>query len=299
MTHSDNLRNRAIVHYRYFLQSVRKVANIYGIGKSTLCRWLRADGIAKQPRQRRSVLARISSFVSSTVAKTPFVTTKQLSSLLLKELNITTSQSTIWRSIRRNDFTFKRTRYQVAKVVNNDTTTPRFKQQLREANNVVSIDETFFYWNERPKYGYSKRGQQLRASIHQPHRSLKVTLYMAVAHDRVIGHKLAMKHGNSKDFSSFIKSLRLQNATILLDNVDFHKTKDAREAMQQGNNHTLFIPPYSPQYNPIEMVFSKVKAHYRRSCVTSKNVISSILNAIRAVTNDELANYFSHVQSLL
>ena len=108
-----------------------------------------------------------------------------------------------------------------------------------------------------------------------------------------------MNHGNATDFCNFLQSLKLRNATLLMDNVAFHKTKDIRKFAQETHCGLLFTPPYSPQYNPIELAFSKIKAVYRKGCVTSENMVSNILRAIKSLSSDDLCHYFSHVRSLL
>jgi transposase len=87
---------------------------------------------------------------------------------------------------------------------------------------------------------------------------------MAVDKDKIVGYKISTTNGNSNDFLEFLKSLNLQNNTILMDNVAFHKTKIVKEYIESTNSNILFVPPYSPDYNPIEMVFSKLKSVYRK-----------------------------------
>ena len=115
-----------------------------------------------------------------------------------------------------------------------------------------------------PRYGYSKRGSPLRRAYNHTPRKRKITLYMAISKERIIGYKLTTVHGNSNDFTEFIKGLKLQNSVLLMDNVAFHKTKLFKDMLSETNNTVLYVPPYSPQYNPIEIAFSKIKSSYRK-----------------------------------
>ena len=83
----DLIKNRAIVHYKYFLKSIRKVSACYKIGKSTLSRWLKKDGIEINRKKKTSVLEKINPLVADLLATNPFLTTKMLSKELYKALN--------------------------------------------------------------------------------------------------------------------------------------------------------------------------------------------------------------------
>ena len=98
--YTDTLKHKAIVHYKYFLKSIRKVSSIYKIGL-----------IYKRKRflQRRtkdSILTSINSFINQELDKNPFVTSLQLSKLVYKSLGLHVSKTTCWRSIRSNNYSF-------------------------------------------------------------------------------------------------------------------------------------------------------------------------------------------------
>jgi len=81
---------------------------------------------------------------------------------------------------------------------------------------------------------------------------------MAISKERVVGYKLATKHGNSVDFIDFIKSLNVTHKTLVMDNVAL------KDFVQSIHSNILYTPPYSPQYNPIELAFSTIKSAYRK-----------------------------------
>ena len=87
----------------------------------------------------------------------PFLTTYELSKLIKCELNTNASSTTCWRSIQKANFSRKRSRTQVRK-----------EDTFKSAYNFISVDETFFYLYDCPKYGYSKKGVTL--IIHQGKR---------------------------------------------------------------------------------------------------------------------------------
>ena len=80
-----------------------------------------------------------------------------------------------------------------------------------------------------------------------------------------------------------------------LDNVAFHKSYRIREVIENSGNHVLFIPPYSPDFNPIEEVFSKLKFYIRRH-VHPFNLKQNIEQLISTFCNEtmDFNNYYEH-----
>lgn len=118
---------------------------------------------------------------------------------------------------------------------------------------------------------------------------------MAISKDKIIGYKLTTKHGNSIDFVDFIKSLQLQNTTLLMDNVAFHKTKLFKDTITSMNNIVLYTPPY----NPIELVFSKIKSTYRKLNFIKDTLEDNILESIACITTNDLNAFYRHVQEIV
>lgn len=82
--------------------------------------------------------------------------------------------------------------------------------------------------------------------------------------------------------------------TVILDNLAAHKGAGARAAIEAAGARLLFLPPYSPDFNPIEMAFSKLKAHLRKA---AERTIHGLWNAIGRIVNlyspQECSNYFA------
>ena len=117
--YSDSIKHRAIIHYKYFLKNIRTVASIYNVGKSTLCRWLQKEGLKVNRKARTTKIAKIQHFISTKLESNPFLTTYNLSKLVKRELNVSVSNTTCWRTLVKSNFSRKRTRAQVRKVDTN------------------------------------------------------------------------------------------------------------------------------------------------------------------------------------
>ena len=147
---------------------------------------------------------------------------------------------------------------------------PEFVSTYRalQVNEIISIDETAIHANLHPLYGYSERGKRLRVPM-KTMRASKYSLVVAMSSARIEHLEYVKGSYNVALFSGFIdRTLNAvgvrRNLTFLMDNVSFHKNKVIREKITQRGHTVLFTPPYSPDMNPIENVFSVLKHGIRR-----------------------------------
>ncbi len=81
-----------------------------------------------------------------------------------------------------------------------------------------------------------------------------------------------------------------------MDNLPAHKGEDVRKAIETTGASLLYLPPYSPDLNPIENVFSKIKAYLRKVAQrTIKGLWDAIADAIPLITASERKNFFAHI----
>lgn len=80
---------------------------------------------------------------------------------------------------------------------------------------------------------------------------------------------------------------------VILDNLSSHKSKKAAEILKEVGAWFLFLPPYSPDLNPIEMAFSKLKSHLRKACAkTYDQVLKTVGDICDLFSEQECLNYF-------
>ena len=116
---------------------------------------------------------------------------------------------------------------------------------------IISLDETYFYYDMTPVYGWNK--SNLRLNQYTKGKSMKkISLLMAISYSKIISWKLYDSSLNSQYFCEFIENLNCHNKILLMDNVKFHKTENVKNIVHKNNNKIIYIPPYSPQYNPID-----------------------------------------------
>ncbi len=82
---------------------------------------------------------------------------------------------------------------------------------------------------------------------------------------------------------------------VVMDNLPAHKVSGARAAIERAGARLLFLPPYSPDFNPIEQAFAKIKALLRNAAARTLPALeAAIASALDALTPDECANYFTN-----
>jgi len=82
---------------------------------------------------------------------------------------------------------------------------------------------------------------------------------------------------------------------VVMDNLPAHKVTGVRAAVETAGARLLYLPPYSPDFNPIEMAFSKLKSHLRKAAArTVDDLWDAIAESLDLFTAQECANYFEN-----
>ena len=130
------------------------------------------------------------------------------------------------------------------------------------------IDETWAKTNMAPLRGWCTCGKRLNAKA--PHGHWKtMTFLAALRHDRIDAPWVLEGPINGECFRVYIEQVLLPTLqpgdVVIIDNLGSHKGKAIRAAIRSVGARLLFLPPYSPDLNPIEQVFSKLKALLRKA----------------------------------
>lgn len=162
----------------------------------------------------------------------------------------------------------------------------------------VFLDETGAKTNMTRLYGRSEKGT--RCNDHTPGGHWKtMTLLGAIRSTEVIQDATVVCDGamDGDTFLTYIEeclvpSLRCGDI-VVMDNLAAHKVKGVREAIESAGCDLWYLPPYSPDLNPIEKLWSKVKAWLRREqAKTFDGLSDAIAAALRAVGGEECLNYY-------
>ena len=144
--------------------------------------------------------------------------------------------------------------------------------------------------------GWAPKGQRCRAAV--PHGHWKTTTFTAGL--RLGGLTAPWLLDGPMDGEAFLVYVRrvlvpelTQGDIVIMDNLPAHKVAGVREAIEAAGARLLYLPPYSPDFNPIEMAFSKLKALLRKAAARTVDELWAAIAAILdAITPDECHNYF-------
>lgn len=165
-------------------------------------------------------------------------------------------------------------------------------------HDLICIDEAGFYVGDHGRFGYAKRGKRLTVKAARTLRQRKYTLIMAVNSRGVVDHKVLDHNCKKSDFISFLDGLPAPHgATLLMDNIAFHHSKETKDVVARKGFNQLFIPSYSPKFNAIEYVFGYMKPAYRALCPPNSDPRFDYKGAFVSIIERplNLSAYFSHV----
>ncbi len=136
------------------------------------------------------------------------------------------------------------------------------------ASRLVFIDETWVKTNMAPLRGWGPRGERLKGLAPFGHWKT-LTFIAALRHDRIDAPWVIDGPINGEMFQLYVEQVLAptlaRGDVVILDNLGSHKGKAARAAVRARGAHLIFLPPYSPDLNPIEQVFSKLKHLMRKA----------------------------------
>jgi transposase len=137
---------------------------------------------------------------------------------------------------------------------------------------LVFIDETWAKTNMTRSHGRSPRGQRLVAKIPQG-RWRTLTFLAALRYDRIDAPCVIDGPINGESFLAYVEQVLVPTLKpgdiVIIDNLGSHKGKAVRRAIQAAGAKLFFLPPYSPDLNPIEQAFAKLKTLLRKAAERS------------------------------
>jgi transposase len=171
-------------------------------------------------------------------------------------------------------------------------------QDRVEPERLVFIDETWTRTDMAPLRGWAPRGRRLTGKV--PHGRWKtMTFLAALRHDRIDAPWLLEGPIDGDSFRLYVEKVLLPTLRpgdiVIMDNLGSHKAKVVRQLIRSAGAKLFFLPKYSPDLNPIEQVFAKLKHLLRRAAARTGEAICLALGEIlQTFTPEECANYFAN-----
>lgn len=163
---------------------------------------------------------------------------------------------------------------------------------------LVFIDETSASTRMARLRGRSERGKRLIAKV--PHGHWKTTTFVAALRSDGLTAPVVVDGAMTGEiFLSYVRNQLVPTLhpgdIVVMDNLAAHKVAGVREAIESAGATVAYLPPYSPDFNPIELLFSKLKSLLRRDAARTVQELWDLLGKLVPVfTPQECTRYFKH-----
>jgi transposase len=170
-------------------------------------------------------------------------------------------------------------------------------QPSMNPTHLVFLDETWATTNMARRYGRAPRGERVIASV--PHGHWKTSTFVAGLRDNAITAPLVIDGAmNGETFRAYIEQFLAPTLAhgdiVIMDNLASHKVAGVREAIEARGASLIYLPPYSPDLNPIEQTFAKLKALLRKAAPRTVEALWAVIGeALSAFSPSECANYLA------
>jgi transposase len=149
-----------------------------------------------------------------------------------------------------------------------------------------------------PLRGWAPRGRRLTAKV--PHGRWKTTTFLAaLRYDRIVAPWLIEGPIDGESFRTYVEKVLVptlrEGDIVIMDNLGSHKGKAVRALIRSAGAKLFFLPKYSPDLNPIEQAFAKLKHSLRKAAArTVEAICAAIGEILETFTPEECTNYFKN-----
>ena len=172
------------------------------------------------------------------------------------------------------------------------------EQAQLDPRRLVFLDETWTSTKMSRLYGRSPVGQRLDGAV--PYGHWQTTTFLAgLRHDGITAPLVLDGPINGESFLAYVEQFLVPTLRpgdiVLLDNLTSHKVAGVAEAIAAAGATVRYLPPYSPDLNPIEQLFAKIKALLRKAAARTRDALwHAVALALQRVSSQECANYFAN-----
>jgi transposase len=304
-SYSADLRERVIKAVEEGA-SRREAAERLDVSVSSAIRWLQSwlnEGVcAPKPRGgSQSALEDYADKILALVDEHPDWTLDELI-VAMQKRRISGSRSALWRFLERHDLTFKKKVLRAAEQEREDVARARRrwiqKQGLLDTSCLVFLDETSVNTSMARLYGRCPRGKRLVGRV--PFGTWKTLTFVAgLRRDGMTAPFVFEGAMNGETFLAYIEECLVPTLNrgdiVMMDHLRAHMVSGIKEAIEAAGAELRYLPEYSPDLNPIEHPFSKLKAHLRKAAArTVRTLCHRIASFLPQLSAKECANYFAH-----
>jgi len=288
--------------------SRRQAAARFDVGPATAVRWAKRVETTgnvspmKMGGDRRSQrIEAHAAFILGEIKTKPDTTIMELRDKFRERHGLSFGYGTVWRFLARHRITRKKKTGHASEQEREDVEASReawFEGQLDlDPRKLVFIDETSISTSMARRFGWAPRGERCRASI--PFGHWKTTTFVAgLCMDRIDAPMTIDGALDGESFRAYVERFLAPTLSpgdiVVMDNVPLHKVAGVGEAIATRGASVLYLPAYSPDFNPIEKFFSQFKSILQRIAARTADALeAAVAEALRSVTPDECKNYFA------
>jgi transposase len=168
----------------------------------------------------------------------------------------------------------------------------------QDASEFVFVDECGSNIALTPLYGRAPKGQRVTDSVPR-NRGKNTTLIASLSLEGLGASMILEGAANAAAFEAYIEHILVPSLhsgqVVVMDNLRVHKTARVRQLLEDKGCQVLFLPAYSPDFSPIEEMFSKAKTFLRRLKARTREALEeAIAQALLTVTSQDAHGWFEH-----
>src|ERR1700678_125038 len=301
---SNDLRKRVVAAVLGG-ESCRSAASRFGVSVSSAVKWsqrYRRTGSGTPSQMgghRKRMLEPHRAFIQERIKQTPHLTLHGLKDELAAR-GVRVSHNTVWLFLRREGQRFKKTLFALEQG-RPDVARRRRRWRSWQAGldprRLVFIDETWIKTSMAPLRGWGPKGHRLRGFA--PHGHWRTLTFLgALRCDQLTAPCVFDGPINGECFRAYVEQQLvpvLKPGDIVMDNLGSHKSAALRRMIKTAGARLWYLPPYSPDLNPIEQTFAKLK-HWMRAAQkrTVEDAWRHIGSLLATIPPNECSNYFGN-----
>ena len=168
-----------------------------------------------------------------------------------------------------------------------------------DSERLVFVDECSTNTSLAPLYGWARRGERVHQKVPR-NWDKNVTLLSSIGKRMGMGASLVVEGStNTKVFETYLREVLCptleEGQVVVMDNLSSHKGERVRKLIEGKGCELLYLPSYSPDFNPIEQAFSKLKSYLREACARSHETLMEVIGeALRTISASDAESFFGH-----
>jgi transposase len=305
----QELRDRVVGAWKQGKGSVRELAKLFDLGEATVNRWVarynKTGSTAPLPHaggQTHRIPDEILPVLEGLVEENPDLTREEYGELLFRETGVKAAICTVGRALKRLGYTRKKKSLVASEQLKERAQRQReeFLDKIAEwsGRRFVFLDEAGTTISMTRGYGWAPRGKRLVAHVPR-NRGTVLTMIGALTEDGVAAMMTNVGGTSGEVWEAFVRDhlvpILEPGDVVVLDNLGAHHRKPALALIEEAGAEPLFMPPYSPDLNPIELCWSKLKAILRQVGARTVTALrAAIEDARHAITRGDVAGWFNH-----